>query len=366
MALDNAQFIAELQIDDPPGTDNLDEGDDHIRTVKRATQQSFPNVDAAVPQTAAQMAQMAIKNEVNLFTQNNTFQAAATFSAATAAVIIDAGPSSNLNIAFDLDTVRQWLLRSNAAASVFSLRRFVGGVFIDSPIEVSNVNGESTFAQSMIIDTPGTSGRALSWATNGVVDWAWNMDSGNPQYRLRRFTGGVFQDNPIAVDSATGVVKFPNQTTFGNGSNSAPSIAFTNSTNLGMFRIGTDSMGFAAGAGTRLTVEGTAVTAQPTFIAQSTCQVEGQLVVNAASDAVNDLRFQRSLVNRWTVRMGNDGNNNDFQIRRFNDVGTLQDTPFQIQRSDGLMIMNQLPTTDPGVSGALWRDPVSPGFVAIV
>jgi len=63
MPLDNAQFISELSITDPPGTDPLNQGDDQIRTVKRATQQSFPNVNAAVPQTAAQMAQMAIKNE---------------------------------------------------------------------------------------------------------------------------------------------------------------------------------------------------------------------------------------------------------------------------------------------------------------
>jgi len=79
MALDNAEFISELSIVDPPGTDPLNQGDDHIRTVKRATQQSFPNVNAAVPQTAAQMAQMAIKNEANTFTLTNTFQASQTF-----------------------------------------------------------------------------------------------------------------------------------------------------------------------------------------------------------------------------------------------------------------------------------------------
>jgi len=74
MALDNADFISELSITDPPGTDPLNQGDDQIRTVKRATQQSFPNIDAPVPQTAAQMGQMAIKNEINTFTQENIFQ----------------------------------------------------------------------------------------------------------------------------------------------------------------------------------------------------------------------------------------------------------------------------------------------------
>ena len=73
MALDNAEFISELSVLDPPGTDPLNQGDDHIRTTKKAVQQSFPNVGSAVPQTGVQMAQMAIKNEANTFTQVNTF-----------------------------------------------------------------------------------------------------------------------------------------------------------------------------------------------------------------------------------------------------------------------------------------------------
>ena len=73
MALDNAQFIAELSVTDPPGTDPLSQGDDQIRTIKRATQQSFPLIAAAVNLTDVQMNLMAIKNEANFFTNNNTF-----------------------------------------------------------------------------------------------------------------------------------------------------------------------------------------------------------------------------------------------------------------------------------------------------
>ena len=74
MPLDNAQFIAELDPNSPAGTDPINQGDDHIRQTKLATQQSFPNVASAVPQTGVQMAQMAIKNEINTFTQENIFQ----------------------------------------------------------------------------------------------------------------------------------------------------------------------------------------------------------------------------------------------------------------------------------------------------
>ena len=73
MALDNAQFISELSITDPPGTDPLSEGDDQIRTVKRATQQSFPNVDAQVTLSAAELNDVALKSAANTFALRQTF-----------------------------------------------------------------------------------------------------------------------------------------------------------------------------------------------------------------------------------------------------------------------------------------------------
>ena len=48
MALDNANYIDELSITDPAATDLISQGDDQIRTVKRAVKQSFPSVDIAV------------------------------------------------------------------------------------------------------------------------------------------------------------------------------------------------------------------------------------------------------------------------------------------------------------------------------
>ena len=48
MALDNAQYIDELSITDPTASDPVSEGDDQIRTVKRAVKQSFPSVDIRV------------------------------------------------------------------------------------------------------------------------------------------------------------------------------------------------------------------------------------------------------------------------------------------------------------------------------
>ena len=73
MALDNAQFMSELSITDPPGTDPLSEGDDQIRTSKRTQLQSFPNVDKAVTKTADQLNDVAQISEVNVFSAQNAF-----------------------------------------------------------------------------------------------------------------------------------------------------------------------------------------------------------------------------------------------------------------------------------------------------
>jgi len=48
MALDPANYIDELSITDPTAGDLVSQGDDQIRTVKRAVKQSFPSVDIAV------------------------------------------------------------------------------------------------------------------------------------------------------------------------------------------------------------------------------------------------------------------------------------------------------------------------------
>ena len=73
MALDNAQFMSELSITDPPGTDPLSEGDDQIRTSKRTQLQSFPGVDKAVTTTADQLNDVALQSEANTFVATQIF-----------------------------------------------------------------------------------------------------------------------------------------------------------------------------------------------------------------------------------------------------------------------------------------------------
>ena len=238
MALDNAQFIAELQVDDPPGTDPLNQGDDHIRTTKRATQQSFPNVDAAVPQTAAQMAQMAIKNEVNTFTQQNTFQQLATFNND---ITLDSGGTTVIN--FDEGGLRRWQILYGTTAATFELRRFVGGVLIDAPLQFNNDFGESTFLADASF------GRTLL-AADGVA--------GAPAFRFTAETNmGMYRIGATALGFAiTATPRFEIRATdirskqvhlFIDGTEANPGITFLNQTDSGMFRGSSTQLNFATG-----------------------------------------------------------------------------------------------------------------------
>jgi len=55
MGLESADYINELVATNPGGTDPKSQGDDHLRTVKRAVIQSFPNIDAPVFATPTEL-----------------------------------------------------------------------------------------------------------------------------------------------------------------------------------------------------------------------------------------------------------------------------------------------------------------------
>ena len=141
MALDNAQFIAELSITDPPGSDPLSQGDDQIRTIKRATQQSFPNVDKAVTLTGDQMNAVAIKNEANVFTAAQTIQ--------DNELILNAVADVGTSIEMNRSGLARWTMSfsPDATGNEWVLARFDDlGAFIDRPMEADRVTGIVNFA----------------------------------------------------------------------------------------------------------------------------------------------------------------------------------------------------------------------------
>ena len=51
MALETGTYISDLNINNPTITDQIDQGDDHIRLIKKAIKNTFPNVSNAVTLT---------------------------------------------------------------------------------------------------------------------------------------------------------------------------------------------------------------------------------------------------------------------------------------------------------------------------
>lgn len=55
MALESAQFIANLNVANPLSTDTVSQADDHLRLIKSVLKNTFPNLNAAVTATPAQL-----------------------------------------------------------------------------------------------------------------------------------------------------------------------------------------------------------------------------------------------------------------------------------------------------------------------
>ena len=197
MALDNANFISELSIVDPPGTDPLSQGDDQIRTIKRATQQSFPLIAAAVNIDDVQMNLMAIKNEANVFTAANEF---------TANINFDVVGAGNIGLAYERDDSIEWRLLHTPTA--FEFVRFDGlGAFVDNPWEVSFATGVVNFAQ-----VPTVAGAPL-WVAGELRMFVVNTAPGTNWFVADGLNGTVNLDNRILVaegSSAVGTNLNPN------------------------------------------------------------------------------------------------------------------------------------------------------------
>lgn len=55
MALENADFINQLNQDNPDGLDPKSQGDDHLRVIKKAIKKTFPNITGQVDATQLQL-----------------------------------------------------------------------------------------------------------------------------------------------------------------------------------------------------------------------------------------------------------------------------------------------------------------------
>ncbi len=307
MALDNAQFISELSITDPPGTDPLSEGDDQIRTSKRAVFQSFPFVDAQVNLTAAQLNDAALKGAVQTisgvwtFTAINTFSANQTFLTDIFArgIFADQGSAAGPSYSFQQDA---------AAGMYLSSIGVIGFGTINTErvtIDAEGIHLKS-FNNTITKNTPTDIAGFTYVDGSGFPRWllAQSTAANTERFTLqRRDAAGIVIDSPWEVLSTDGHVQMLNANMIRNPDTVPTSIAWKT-------------------AGT---------------------------------------------VTRWSLGFEATGgfNPNSLTFTAFNSSGVFQNNPFRLG-VNGTLFMEALPVVNPGVAGQLWRNPVSPGFVAIV
>ena len=392
MALDNAQFISELSITDPPGTDAVAEGDDHIRTTKRATQQSFPNVDAAVPQTAAQMGQMAIKNEVNTFTQTNIFTARNDFQN----IRFDAAVGTTRGFQYFLDGLQNWAVSNNFNVPALQFQRHdpATGIFVDTPISIDNTTGEVTAGSGVfnVQAKPTGGGQSdIRYIDQVAVQrWVLRTESdalGNDFVFQRRDATGVLVSTPIRFDAVDGRILASS------GTEALPQYSFQSALTSGMYRDGANALGFATDGVRRFGLDtqnaiwtvnhrmqdGSAAFPSYTFSNQTDLgfyhEPASNVIACATGGAQRWRLSQSSMTVNSDVILGSNGvvggpgyafrgDTNTGMYRESADVLAFAAGGVRRLRVKGFTVSMDLPPTSAGLaSGDLF---VSSGFVAIV
>ena len=338
MALDNAQFISELSISDPPGTDPLSEGDDQIRTAKRAVFQSFEFVDKAVTKTADEFNDMAQRSGGNVFTGNQQFNTQARFSDGTELL-----PSIAFTQDLDMGLYRIGAAQLGiATAGVERLRITASQARFNPPL----------LASDGIVTAPAYS--FTSETNMGIFrNQAGVLGFGVADTEVFRMALSNVRTGPSTViRSGT------------DGSASGTAFGFQNGTGVGMFLKATNQLGFATSGVERMAIEGSTIVT-PNGV---TYQMVGNSVVRKnGTSSVAGWNFQDATPQtRWQIQILTDGNNNNLGFRRLDAAGASQGDMI-ILKQVGDINFPQLPTSSAGlVAGDLWRNPVSPGFVAII
>ena len=81
MTVESASYISQLNTANPGASDNISEGDDHLRLIKTVLKTQFPNTGtAAVTQTSAQMNKLGFETGTVTMYASNSIPTTATIS----------------------------------------------------------------------------------------------------------------------------------------------------------------------------------------------------------------------------------------------------------------------------------------------
>lgn len=378
MPLEDATYLFDLVPANPPGTDSVREGDDHLRLIKQVLQNTFPNITGPeLPTTAGVPAAWTVEysyapeaysdGQIIAFIAGNPALGPATIS-------VNGGPAvpilyngSPLKSQDMMPGIVYILMYFNGAFNLMASSAGLGGggvtTFNTRTGDVILVSTDITGAGGALLASPTFTGTpsaptppqtsndgtlATTLFVNGMINSsrATSVISFNGRYQNVTLTladitgaGGA----PIASPAFTG-----NATVFtpqaGDNTNSVANTAFV------MQAVGS-YLPLAGGTITgTLAVNGSSTFYNPMQLTSQTGNSSMLTMTKMANTLANIINGNRSTLQRWVLYLGNSdpessGNQGtNFQITRYADAGGIIDNPLFISRQTGIVAFSQSPT----------------------
>jgi hypothetical protein len=234
MALESSTYINGLVASNPTSSDNISDGDNHIRLLKSTIKATFPNVTGAVSGTHT-----AINSAVTA--------ANAATNANTASTIVKRDASGN----FSAGTVTAALSGNATTASTLQTARTIGGVSFNGSANI-NLPGVNTAGSQ---STTGNAATASRWASARTITLGQDL-SGSVSIRgdanvtlnatvaddshnhiisnvdgLQAALNGKVDDSQVLTNVPSGAVFTDTNTTYSVGNGGLTEINFTSALN---------------------------------------------------------------------------------------------------------------------------------------
>lgn len=324
MPLETANYIFDLVPTNPPDTDLVQQGDDHIRLIKKVIQQTWPgltgpNLPTSTGSANAQIVTHVYGPAAYVAGQIVTFKAGFTNTGPTTINVNGGGPvtlsqggaaltagavvaGNNYTMIYDPSVTGFALIASSMGYLPLVGGTLSGGLTINA-INALTINSPAGVQAAIV----------LNKAASGQQNQIWGRTAGSNRWLLNFGNAGAES-----------------------GANAGSDLALLNyddtGTNIGVPLSITRSTG------------ATTLTGALTVAPASGASV---IIQNVAAGVVHSIVGQTAGLSRWALQLGNGsaetGSNNagsDFVLNRFSDSGTLIDTPLGITRSTGNVIFS--------------------------
>lgn len=177
MALETGTYISDLVSTNPTVSDNISQGDDHIRLLKATIKATFPNITGAVNPTQADLNKLTSSGSPQFSTIELGAASDTTISRSSAGVIAVEGVTVPLNSTTSTHTAQQIEL---GHASDTTISRVSAGLIAVEGGNVPLENRANTFTANQIISVTDNTNAALRITQLGTGNALLVEDSANP------------------------------------------------------------------------------------------------------------------------------------------------------------------------------------------